>query len=264
MIVTIIRSSKYPPINDITTDVDNPPEFVNAQKLQHEPNRDMKYDKAKYADRQLKGYGPIGPIRERLEPSAAFERVRETAQQVPTWKITYSDPAKNVLEAVATSKLFHFQDDVIIVIRPTPNGESLIEMRSKSRDGIGDFGVNAKRIQPLSSIASRWPAARGKVEDRLLGRAAVTGALYCLSARIVRITAALRSSFTGFVNTIAVPIPGAHSSCSRSRMRASEPTSRVASISSLLTALIAASASRPAARIPAMSLSNPARAIMLP
>jgi len=70
-----------------------------------------------------------------------------------------------------------------------------------------------------------------------------------LSARIVLSTAALRSSLTGFVNTIAVPIPGAHSSCSRSRTRDSEPTSRVASMSSLLTALIAASASRPAARI---------------
>ena len=51
VIVTVLGSAKYPPINDITTDFDNPPEFVNAQKLQHEPNRDMKYDKAKYADR---------------------------------------------------------------------------------------------------------------------------------------------------------------------------------------------------------------------
>jgi uncharacterized protein (DUF1499 family) len=146
LITITLRSAKYPPINDITTDFDSPPEFVNAQKLQHEPNRDMKYDKAKYADRQLQGYGPIGPIKERLSPADAFARVTEVAKALPTWTITYSDPATNTLEAVATSKLFHFNDDIVIQVRPAPDGASLIEMRSKSRDGIGDQGVNAKRI----------------------------------------------------------------------------------------------------------------------
>ena len=147
VIVRAVSSAKYPPINDITTDFDNPPEFVNAQKLQHEPNRDMKYDKAKYADRQLKGYGPIGPIKERLDPAAAFARATDVAKASPTWTITYTDPATHTFEAVAESGLFHFQDDVIVQIRPTPDGASLIEMRSKSRDGIGDLGVNAKRIR---------------------------------------------------------------------------------------------------------------------
>ncbi len=163
LIVTILRSSKYPPINDITTDFDNPPEFNFAQKLQHEPGRDMKYDKAKYADKQMAGYGMIGPLKERLEPSAAFERVREVAQAVPAWKITYADPARNTLEVVATSRLFHFQDDVAIQIRPTPDGESLIVMRSKSRDGKGDFGINAKRIR---RFYDRVALSRGQVEPQ--------------------------------------------------------------------------------------------------
>jgi uncharacterized protein (DUF1499 family) len=147
MIVIVLGSSKYPPINDITTDFDNSPEFVYAQQLQHEPNRDMKYDKGKYADRQLAGYGPIGPIKERLLPADAYARVIEVAAAIPTWKITYKDPATNTFEAVASSKLFHFHDDVVVQVRPAPDGTSLIEMRSKSRDGIGDFGVNAKRIR---------------------------------------------------------------------------------------------------------------------
>jgi uncharacterized protein (DUF1499 family) len=147
VIATIVGSAKYPAINDITTDFDNPPEFVNAQKLQHEPNRDMKYDKTKYAAKQQSGYGPIGPIKERLSPADAFARVTEVAKASPTWTITYSDPATNTLEVVATSKLWHFNDDVVIQVRPTPDGASLIEMRSKSRDGIGDFGINARRIK---------------------------------------------------------------------------------------------------------------------
>jgi uncharacterized protein (DUF1499 family) len=147
VIVTIMGSAKKPAINDITTDFDNPPEFTFAQKLQHETNRDMKYNKAKYADRQLQGYGPIGPIKERLDPTAAFARVTEVAKASPSWTITYSDPDTKTLEAVATSKLWHFHDDIVIQVRPTPDGASLIEMRSKSRDGVGDFGVNARRIR---------------------------------------------------------------------------------------------------------------------
>jgi uncharacterized protein (DUF1499 family) len=147
VIITLINGRKVPAINDITTDFDNPPEFINAQKLQHEPNRDMKYDKAKYADKQQAGYGPIGPIKERLDPAAAFARVKEVALASPTWTITREDSATNTLEVVATSKLWHFQDDIVIQVRPAPDGASLIEMRSKSRDGIGDFGVNAKRIK---------------------------------------------------------------------------------------------------------------------
>ena len=145
--VTLIGSSKYPPINDITTDFDNPPEFTFAQQLQHEPNRDMKYNKAKYADRQQQGYGPIGPIKEHLDPTAAFARVTEVAKASPNWTITYTDPATKTLEVVATSKLWHFNDDVVIQVRAATDGTSLIEMRSKSRDGIGDFGVNARRIR---------------------------------------------------------------------------------------------------------------------
>ena len=160
IIFMIARGGKNT-INDITTDTDNPPEFVFALTLPENQGRDLKYDKAKYAAAQESIYGVIAPLKERIEPSAAFARVLDVAQKVPTWKVTYSDPAKNTLEAVATSKLFHFQDDVIIQIRPSPDGESLIEMRSKSRDGTGDFGINARRIHRFfDRIAlSRGPTA---------------------------------------------------------------------------------------------------------
>lgn len=144
--VTMFRGSKYPPINDITTDVDNPPEFTFAATIPANQGRDLKYDKAKYAERQLAGYGVIAPVREKLDPAAEFQRIADVAAQIPNWKVTRNDPSSMTLEAVATSKLFHFNDDVILQVRPGPDGGSLIVMRSKSRDGIGDFGVNALRI----------------------------------------------------------------------------------------------------------------------
>src|SRR5271169_6504810 len=42
--VALFSSAKYPAINDITTDFDNSPEFVYAQQLQQQPNRDLTYD----------------------------------------------------------------------------------------------------------------------------------------------------------------------------------------------------------------------------
>ena len=75
-------------INDITTDFDNPPEFANAQQLNANRGRDMKYDKAKYADRQLQGYGALAPLKMTQSPDDAFKMVQQAASQMPTWTIT--------------------------------------------------------------------------------------------------------------------------------------------------------------------------------
>jgi uncharacterized protein (DUF1499 family) len=49
---------------------------------------------------------------------------------------------------MATSRVFGFEDDVVIRVRPAPAGSgSVIDVRSKSRDGKGDLGVNAERIR---------------------------------------------------------------------------------------------------------------------
>ena len=154
LVLIMVTSPKVPPINDITTDFDNPPEFTNAQQLNANHGRDMKYDKAKYADRQLQGYGPLPPLKMPEPPDDAFKTVQHTASQMPTWIITVTDPSTRTLEGYDTSKLFHFNDDFIIVIRQGDGGGSLLEMRSKSRDGIGDQGVNHKRIKDFFAAIS--------------------------------------------------------------------------------------------------------------
>jgi len=153
----MLTGPKVPAINDITTDFDNPPEFVNAVQLNH--GRDMKYDRAKYADRQLQGYGSLAPLKLPAPPDDAFQTVERTASQMPTWTITTKDPATHTLEGYATSGLFHFNDDFVIQVRPDAGGGSLIEMRSKSRDGIGDFGVNHQRIKDFFAAVSPGSAS---------------------------------------------------------------------------------------------------------
>jgi uncharacterized protein (DUF1499 family) len=150
----MLTGPKVPAINDITTDVDHPPEFAHAQELNANRGRDMKYDKAKYADRQLQGYGPLAPLKMPEPPDDAFKTVQRTASQMPTWTITNANTATRTIEGYSTSVLFHFNDDFIIQVRQGEGGGSLLEMRSKSRDGIGDFGVNHKRIKDFFAAIS--------------------------------------------------------------------------------------------------------------
>ncbi len=159
VVLIVLTSPKVPPINDITTDFTNPPEFSNAQQLNANRGRDMKYDKAKYADRQLQGYGPLPPLKMPEPPDDAFKAVQRAASQMPTWTITVTDPATRTIEGYSTSSLFHFNDDFIIQVRPGDGSGSLLEMRSKSRDGIGDQGVNHKRI--MDFFAAVQPGSSG-------------------------------------------------------------------------------------------------------
>ncbi|HUY28973.1 MAG TPA: DUF1499 domain-containing protein [Candidatus Binataceae bacterium] len=144
--VLVLSGLKYPGINDITTDFTNPPEFTHAQALAANRGRDLKYNQARFMAAQQKGYPPLAPLHLADPPAAAFERVKQLAAAMPAWSITSTDPATMTIEGVSTSSLFHFQDDFVIQVRPADGGGSIVEMRSKSRDGIGDFGVNYKRI----------------------------------------------------------------------------------------------------------------------
>ena len=151
---SVLTGHSPPSINDITTDFDNPPEFMHAQKMNANRDRDMKYHKAKYADRQLQGYGPLAPLKMPEPPDDAFKAVQRTASQMPTWTITNTNLVTRTIEGYSTSDLFHFNDDFVIQVRPGENGGSLLEMRSKSRDGIGDNGVNHKRIKDFFAAIS--------------------------------------------------------------------------------------------------------------
>ncbi len=158
VLVNVLSASKYPAINDITTDIENPPQFTNATKLPQNQGRDMSYNAKKYADKQRSGYGEVTPYKMAADPAAAFKAVEAAAKAMPNWQVTMDDPTTRTIEGVATSALFRFQDDFVIQVRPGEGGASLVEMRSKSRDGVGDEGVNYNRIMTFFKHLSTAPA----------------------------------------------------------------------------------------------------------
>jgi len=143
-------SMPYPEINDITTDYENPPAFVKPPALSADS---MKYDRAKFEPVQSKEYPKLDPLRLDEKPDDAFSKVNAAAHTMPGWLIVYIDPATRTIEGVQLSNLFRFCDDFVIQVRPGPDGNSsLVEMRSRSRDGTGDFGVNYDRIKKFLAM----------------------------------------------------------------------------------------------------------------
>ena len=81
----------------------------------------------------------------------AWAVVREVVTQMPrTVIITASD---EYLHAEARSLIFRFTDDLELHLR---KGDSIIAVRSASRVGRSDFGVNRKRVESIrASLMAR-------------------------------------------------------------------------------------------------------------
>lgn len=135
-----------PPIHDITTDPDNPPPFVAVVPLrQGEGINSVAYEGAKVAEQQRQAYPDVVPLTIGLAPDVAFARALDTAQRMG-WTVVASDKAAGRIEASQRSRWMGFTDDIIVRVTPASSG-TRIDLRSSSRYGRSDFGVNAARIR---------------------------------------------------------------------------------------------------------------------
>jgi hypothetical protein len=130
-VVAAARGSGHPRINDFSTDLADPPAFRHAATLAPNAGRDLGYPPS-FAAVQTACCADLRPARLAVPVQEAFARARQTAESMPKWTITAADPAGGQLEAVATSSLFGFQDDIVIRVRADGAGASRVDMRSKS------------------------------------------------------------------------------------------------------------------------------------
>ena len=77
----------------------------------------------------------------------AWLLVRETVNDIP--RTTITEVTDNYLHAECRSMVFRFVDDLELELRP---GEGIIAVRSASRTGYSDFGVNRSRVERLRSV----------------------------------------------------------------------------------------------------------------
>ncbi len=136
-------ASEVPRIHDISTDTDNPPQYVAVMPLRKGQNP-ADYS-AEVAAQQKKGYPDIAPAMLDVPPAQALQRA-ERAARAMGWEIVAVAPREMRIEATDTTLLFGFKDDIVIRVTPNASG-SRLDMRSLSRVGRSDLGVNANRIR---------------------------------------------------------------------------------------------------------------------
>lgn len=138
------QAKRLPVIHDVSTDTVNPPRYVAVLPLRTSATNSTDYN-AQTAEQQKKGYPDIAPaIMD--EPPAQAMQLAERAALAMGWIIVAVEPQDMRIEATDTSLLFGFKDDIVIRVTGQGNG-SRVDIRSLSRVGRGDFGVNAKRIR---------------------------------------------------------------------------------------------------------------------
>lgn len=142
------RVQQLPRIHDVTTDTDNPPVYVAVLPLRQGARNPVQYQ-ASTAAEQKRGYPDIAPVILPLPPAQAFDRA-EAAARAMGWDIVAVSPQQLRIEATDTSLLFGFKDDVVIRVSALADvsiAGSRVDVRSLSRVGGSDFGVNAKRVR---------------------------------------------------------------------------------------------------------------------
>jgi uncharacterized protein (DUF1499 family) len=134
-----------PPIHNISTDVDDPPEFAEVIELRGEKSNPLAYEREKLAAPQQAAYPAVAPLELAEAPAGVFDRA-VTVLETMGLEVVNEDRDSGRIEAVATTFWFGFKDDVVVRIRPTDAGGSRVDVRSVSRVGQSDLGANAARI----------------------------------------------------------------------------------------------------------------------
>ncbi len=74
-----------------------------------------------------------------------FDAALETSKAMG-WDVIEQSRSLGTIEAVDTTKLFRFKDDVTVTISREGDA-TVVNLRSHSRVGKGDLGTNARRIR---------------------------------------------------------------------------------------------------------------------
>lgn len=153
-----VRTARsVPAIHDVATDLDDMPQFktlkVREDNLAKVPDMGRAELKALGPEARWKAihreaYGDLRTIRVPMSVEDTIRRAEQLARE-RGWEIARADPQMGALEATDTSFFFRFKDDVLVRARPAPGGGTLVDMRSISRVGGSDVGVNAKRVRAL-------------------------------------------------------------------------------------------------------------------
>jgi uncharacterized protein (DUF1499 family) len=159
-----------PTLNDVTTDTNAPPKFVEAVRLRG-PGANSPTYPLTFAKLQAEAYPDLKPMLIDRPVEETFEIVKEALfrqkisivrEQAPENK-----PGKpGLIEAVDRTAILGLYDDVAIRV-DGDNARSRIDLRSASRFGRHDLGRNAERMRRVmreivARLEATIPSATGE------------------------------------------------------------------------------------------------------
>ncbi len=165
-----VKALTVPAIHDVSTDLADPPAFqtlqLRADNLDNVPGADDPKMRGltpeqRWAMVHQKDYGDIRSVRVN-EPVPTVIAKAERLAITRGWDVAIVSPEEGRLEATETSAFFQFKDDVVLRVRASDTGEgSIVDMRSVSRVGQSDLGMNAKRVRSfLADLTGTVTAAQ--------------------------------------------------------------------------------------------------------
>jgi uncharacterized protein (DUF1499 family) len=160
----VMQAKSVPAIHDVSTNLDDLPQFgtlkVREDNLENipdlgKPELALLDPLNRWKTVHRRSYGDIKTVELAMNPADAIRKAARLARD-RGWETAKVDTAAGVLEATHTSLFFRFKDDIVVRARPAPDGSgSLVDMRSISRVGASDVGVNAKRVRAFLADLQR-------------------------------------------------------------------------------------------------------------
>ncbi len=166
----LVKAFGVPAIHDISTDLADPPKFAvlseradNFDDIPGAEDSDMRglNPQQRWVMLHQREYGDVRAVRISQPMDVVMAKASRLAKE-RDWAIAADMPAEGRLEATATSAMFRFKDDIVLRVRPTEDRTgSIVDMRSVSRVGQSDIGVNAKRVREFLADLSGTVSAAG-------------------------------------------------------------------------------------------------------
>ncbi len=142
-----------PPVNDITTDTANPPDFEAVMPLRQAANAEPVTYSPDFPALQKQAFPDIVPVHLDKPLDQVFAVALDAVRKMG-WNVVAIDGERGRIEATDRTFWYGFTDDIVVRVSADGSG-SRIDVRSKSRIGRGDFGTNARRVRAyLAAIKS--------------------------------------------------------------------------------------------------------------
>lgn len=139
------QANSVPAIHDITTDFENPPEFEAILRLREGAPNPPGYEGGDVRTSQEEAYPEIQPLFLEKDLQEVMDRAVMIINE-RKWNLVAINRNEGRIEATEELPWFGFKDDVALRFTAVDEG-TRVDMRSKSRIGRSDIGVNADRIE---------------------------------------------------------------------------------------------------------------------